>query len=246
MVTSSVHSYSTTLKRGANTIAEVSSITGPKPSRNAIDVTHLNSPDTYKEFIAGMKDGGEVSIEANFYPGDTNGQIGLRDDFEAGTIQDFTVTFPTSTGTTWTFKGLVTEFGTDAPLDDKLPFSATIKITAKPAMGVTASANITAFVMTEPVGGAVAGVPTPFAAATYEYSYVVLTASTYVTINVTQATATLITVYNDVNGVTQTLLTTVESGQLVLGAADTISRLVVTVKDALKSPTVYTFHVVRP
>ena len=246
MVTQAIHSWSTTLKRGANTIAEVTSITGPEKTLNAVDVTHLTSPNTYKEFIGGLRDGGEVTIEGNFYPGDTNGQIGLSSDLDAATVQDFTITFPVATGTTWTFKGLVTKFGTGAPLDDKLPFSVSIKITAKPTLGVTASANITAFVMTEPVGGAVTGVPTPFAAATYEYSYLVLTASTYVTINVTQATATLITVYNSVNGVTQTLLTTVESGQLVLGVADTISQLIVTVKDANKAPTVYTFHVVRP
>jgi len=63
---------------------------------------------------------------------------------------------------------------------------------------------------------------------------------------VTQATAVLITVHNDVNDITSTLLTTIESGQLALGAADTISRLLITVQDAAKAPQTYLIHVVRP
>ena len=62
----------TKLKIGANSIAELTSIGGLSLSADTIDVTTLDS-DGYREFIQGMKDGGEVSISGYFNPADTNG-----------------------------------------------------------------------------------------------------------------------------------------------------------------------------
>ncbi len=246
-VTAAVSAYSTYLERGANTIAEVRSIVGPKVTLATVDASNLLSPNTFMEFIGGMLDGGEVTIEGSFYPGDTNGQIGLRDDQLARTIQDFTITFPTSTGTVWTFKGLVTSFETGAILDDRLTFACTIKVTAKPALGVTASADMTVWAGIEENGlAALTIVPTPFAAATYEYSCdPINTASTWAKMTCTHGTA-VITVFNSFNDSTVTLLTTVQSEPMLLGAADSLTTLTVTVKDALKAPVSYIFRIVRP
>ena len=250
MVTQAIHSWNTVLGRatpGYVAIAEITNITGPEKTLNAVDVTHLTSPNTYKEFIGGLRDGGEVGVEGNFFPGDTAGQIGISGDLDGATVQDFRITFPD--GTTWTFKALVTKFGTGAPLDDKLPFSATMKITAKPVLGVTATADATVFVLTQSFGpGAVTGVPTPFAGATYTYSYVVNTAATWVTINITQGIATsVITVHNSVTGITQTLQSTVESGNLALHLlADTLSVLTIMCRDLGAVAKYYTIHIVRP
>ncbi len=52
-------------------LAFVTSITAPNLSRDSIDVSHMQSPDEWREFIAGMKDAGEVSLELNFKAGGT-------------------------------------------------------------------------------------------------------------------------------------------------------------------------------
>ena len=49
-------------------IAEVVDITGPDQSRDTIDVTHMQSPNGYQEFIPSFKDGGNVTLTLNFLP----------------------------------------------------------------------------------------------------------------------------------------------------------------------------------
>jgi len=95
------------------------------------------------------------------------------------------------------------------------------------------------------VGAALVTVPTPYAAETYVYSATVNTASTWVKMTCTQATA-VITAYNSFNGTTVTLTTTVQSEPMLLGLASTLTTLTVTVKDPLKAPKSYIFRIVRP
>jgi hypothetical protein len=52
----------TVFKRGAVAIAEITSISGPNLTRGTIDVTNLDSTNGYREFIAGFRDGGEVTL----------------------------------------------------------------------------------------------------------------------------------------------------------------------------------------
>lgn len=249
MVTQAVHSQTAVLERtGAfNKIAEVKSITGPELSLNAVDVTHQNSPNAFKEFIGGLRDGGEITIEGNFYPGDTNGQKGLYDDLVAATVQDFRITFPAATGTVWTFKGLVTKFGTGAPLDDALSFSVSIKITAMPTLGITASSNMTAWAGIEETGpAALTHIPTPFAAGTYEYSCdPINTASTWIKMTCTHATA-VIKVHNSFNDTWVTLTTAVQSEPMALGLADTITDFIIEIKETDKAPVYYYIRIMRP
>ncbi len=246
MVTSAVESYLTILARTGNDIAEVNAIDGPEKSLSPIDVTHLESPDRYREFIGGLRDGGEITIEGNFYPGDTLGQVGLSDDLDAATVQDFTITFPASTGTVWTFKGLVTKFKTGAALDDRLTFSVSIKVTAKPALGITVTGNMTAWAgIEENAGAALVPVPNPFVAGTYLYNCVVNTVSTWIKMTCTHATA-VISIHNGFNDTDQIVLTTVQSSQLPLDAADTITDFTITLTDANKAPVQYVFRIVRP
>ncbi|MCK5643553.1 MAG: hypothetical protein KAJ19_22320 [Gammaproteobacteria bacterium] len=246
MVTSAVASWSSILARTGNDIAEIRSIDGPEMSLNAVDVSHLTSPNRFKEFIGGMRDGGEVTIEGNFYPGDNLGQIGLRDDLLAATIQDFTITFPVVTGTVWTFKGLVTRFKTGSVLDDKLAFSCSIKVTARPALGVTITTDMTAWAGIEENGlAALVPVPNPYAAATYLYNCVVNTLSTYVAMTCTHATAVIV-IHNSFNDTEQIVLTGVQSSQLPLGLADTITDFTITLTMANRAPIRYVIRIVRP
>lgn len=112
------------------TVGEVTSITPPGMSRDAIDATHEESPDAWREFIGGLKDGGEVSLELNFVPGSAT-TILLMAEIEAapGNKQ---IVFPA--GEVFSFRALCTNFEPEAPLDDKMVASATYKVSGKPTL----------------------------------------------------------------------------------------------------------------
>jgi len=117
------------------TVAGLTSIGGLDLSADTIDVTTLESEDGYREFIAGFKDSGEVSLEGYLELETGKGQKELYDLFESGEEEQFTILFPNNIGS-WQFKGVVTGFSTSADLEDPLSFSATIKVSGKPTLTV--------------------------------------------------------------------------------------------------------------
>lgn len=132
--------FGVVLSRDSNDIAEITNLDGVEVTRNMIDVTSHSSADEFKEYIPGLKDSSEITIEGNFIASDTNGQLGLEDDLDNGTLQSFVITFPTSIGATWTFSAYVTAFKVGGfPLDGQVPFSAKLKIAGKPVLAVTGS-----------------------------------------------------------------------------------------------------------
>lgn len=71
MTTTATHAHGTQLQMSDGdtppvftTIAQITNISGPNISVDTVDVTSMDSVGGWKEFIAGMIDGGEVSIEA--------------------------------------------------------------------------------------------------------------------------------------------------------------------------------------
>jgi len=236
--------FGTVLSRAGNPIAELTSITGPTESADALDVTSHDSAGGFREFVAGLKDAGELSMEGNFAPGDATGQIAMHADLASGTVREYIMTLPAAMAATLTIDGVVTALSTGAPHDDKVPFSATVKLTGVPVLGITASNNITVLVGIEENGGAVLDFVPNFAAATYEYSLDgINTLSSYI-----QVTATFAAGVGTVTclGVEQNILTTVQSGQIVIGAADSVTDVVIEIKETNKVAATYTLHVARP
>lgn len=117
-------------------IAEVTNISGPGMSLDTVEVTAHDSTDYTREFIAGLKDYGEVSIEGNFLPAGGTHDIstGMLKKYEDRTITNFQLVMVDAAPTTWTFAALVTSFEPSYPYDDKAGFSATFKITSKPTL----------------------------------------------------------------------------------------------------------------
>jgi predicted secreted protein len=126
MATAAIAGVGTIFKRASSAIAEVNSIAGPTFSRNTIDATSLDSAGGYKEFIAGMRDAGEVTLNMNFA---FAGWAAMKADFESNATKEYSIVLPDTTATTLTFDGLVTAmpFGTITP-DDKISVDVTIKI----------------------------------------------------------------------------------------------------------------------
>lgn len=120
----------TTLTVDSTAVAGLTSIGGLELSADTIDVTTLDSEGGYREFIAGFKDAGEVSLEGYLNSVTGKGQKELYDLFESGDEGAFEIDFPE--GSSWSFSGVVTGFGTSADLEDPLGFSCTIKVSGKP------------------------------------------------------------------------------------------------------------------
>ena len=142
MTTSAKSAFGTTLKKGAVAIAELTSISGPTIMADTLDATSHDSADGYREFVQGLRDAGEITIEGNFIPGNA-GQVALTTDLNDGSLDSYTITFPAAMATTWTFSAIVTAFETSAPHDERATFSATLKISGKATLNVTASAGLT-------------------------------------------------------------------------------------------------------
>lgn len=131
----------TTISKGTTPtlIGGLTSIGGIEITSDTMDVTTLDSTGGYREFIGTFKDGGEVPIEG-YFDHTAAGQIAMQDSMDAGTAEDYTITFPTTPVTTWKFKGVVTSFKVgDAELDGAIAFGSTIKISGKPVLAVAAA-----------------------------------------------------------------------------------------------------------
>lgn len=239
MPSAAIAGLGTTLARAGTTIAELTKIGGLDLKRDTIDVTNHQSPNQYREYIAGLKDGGEMAIEGNLIVGDTDGQLGLLADLENGTLQNFVVTFPATITATFTFTALVTAFKTgDADIEGKVTFSATLKISGKPTLAVAASNNLTGLTVS---GAGTVFVPT-FAAGVYDYVVNIATGVATVTITPTAAAGTITIA---ANGASQVVSSGQASSAITLGAAGSIVIATVEVKETGKTAKTYTLRLTR-
>ncbi len=129
---SGLSAFGTTLTIATVPVANLTGIGGPNISADTIDVSVHGSANRYREFVGGMIDGGEVSLEGNLTTA-AAGNI-IMTALEAGTAQACVITIPGAPAKTWTFQGIVTAFSTDTPYADKQSFSASIKVTGRPVL----------------------------------------------------------------------------------------------------------------
>jgi predicted secreted protein len=118
------------------TIAEVKSITGPGLTSDSLDVTTHDTSDGYREFIQGLKDGGTLDFDINFVPtlAEHDASTGLLSMYDDGDRHNFQMVFPDDSETTWTIPGFVQNFSINAPVDDVLSASVSIKVSGKPTL----------------------------------------------------------------------------------------------------------------
>lgn len=109
-------------------IGEITNIGGPSMSRGTIDVTSFDSTGGYREFIAGLRDAGEVTLSMNFT---ASGYSDMKDDFESDDARNYQIVLPDTATTTLQFAGLVTQLPLDIPLDDKVSCDVTIKVSGR-------------------------------------------------------------------------------------------------------------------
>lgn len=117
-------------------VANVTNISGPSIEREEIDVTTHDSAGGWMEFIGGLKNGGEVSVDVNYRPADHDHLVA---DFEDAEPRTYRIVFPDAEATVWEFNAIMTGFEAEFPYDGKMEASLTFKVTGKPDL--TASAD---------------------------------------------------------------------------------------------------------
>jgi len=110
----------------------LTNVSGPTIAVDPIDVTSHDSADKFREFVAGLKDGGEISVEGNLISAAQGNYILAN--ITSGETVAIVIAFGTADPAAFTCQGFATAFEPGAPHDDKLSFSATFKITGKPTL----------------------------------------------------------------------------------------------------------------
>ncbi len=123
----------TRLTIGGKTVGSLKSIGGLSLSADTIDVTTIDNENGYKEFLGGLKDGGEVPV-SGFFDYSDEGQKAVYAAFESGEVQECAIVFPEKLGCQWSFSGVVTALETGAELEDAVTFDATVKVSGKPKL----------------------------------------------------------------------------------------------------------------
>jgi len=117
-------------------IAELIGLAGPTLSRETVDVTHTESTNKYREFIAGLLDAGEVTVDVAWLPDHAtqNEATGILKDLHDGTLRNFQIIWPTAAPVTWTIACLVTGVDPTAPIEDRMTASISLKVSGDPTL----------------------------------------------------------------------------------------------------------------
>lgn len=129
--------FGTLLKLGGTTIAGVRDISGPGLTLETPDVTNHSSTGGWREFVGGLKDGGEVTFDIVFDPvaaTHRNVSGGLLYLLTTRASGSFSMTFPDAAATVWSFTAFVTNYEPSGPVADELSASVTVKITGAPTL----------------------------------------------------------------------------------------------------------------
>jgi len=121
-------------------VAELTGLSGPEISVDAVEVTHTSSPSAARQYIAGLLDAGEVGLEVNWLPADitqNDSATGLLGDIVARTLRNFQIVWPDTAGTTWQVSAVPTNLSPDAgDLGGKMTAGCTLKVSGLPDFSV--------------------------------------------------------------------------------------------------------------
>lgn len=121
-----IKSFGVAVSVATNDIGELTDVSIPEIDVNFVDITTHDSTGGFREFVGGLKDGGTLTLTGAYDISDT-GQTYLRTPAnQGGSAVAVVVTF--SDDSTASFDAVVGGYGTSNPLDDKVEFTASLKI----------------------------------------------------------------------------------------------------------------------
>ncbi len=110
-------------------VGELYDIEPPGITRDPVEKTHMLSPERWREFIGGMKDGGELSFNMVFDP-DAPETTAMELDLNTNIAGFYKIIYPDSDE--WAFSALLTNFQATVPVEDKMMAEVTFKLSGKP------------------------------------------------------------------------------------------------------------------
>jgi len=139
-MTTAVHGHGATLVKCATTnfttvttIGQIVSINGPNRSRDTIDISNMGSTAKWKEYLNGMMDAGEMSIDV-VYDGTTYSTSLAQEITNPTAYWKITCNDGTNAASSSSIysAGFVTSLGHSVSYDDAVKQSISIKLTGEP------------------------------------------------------------------------------------------------------------------
>lgn len=119
-------SYGSTATGSWTTIGMVEDIKVPEPEVDDVELTNQDSPNSYKEYIPGLIEGGQGEFDLIYNKTQQSTLYGI-----VGTLQYFKIGLPDSSTMIW--HGYLKKLGLEAPVGDKIASNGNIiKVTSKP------------------------------------------------------------------------------------------------------------------
>ena len=95
-----------------------------------IDVTNMDTSNNFMEYIAGMREGGELPITCNYVRTDSSGQMYAITNCQNGTRDTYTIAF--GGGSSWAAYMYPKSYKIRAPVKDVVKISFVFKILKQP------------------------------------------------------------------------------------------------------------------
>ena len=113
-------------------LSEILSVALPNSQVEDVEATHMGS--TRREFIAGLIDDGEGSVEMNYVPGSAT-DILIRAAVADGTTRDYKAVLQVADGSTWEITGdcIVKGYERSVPIDGRMTATMTLRFTGASA-----------------------------------------------------------------------------------------------------------------
>jgi Lambda phage tail tube protein, TTP len=109
------------------TVAEVLKIGRSGSKADLADVTNMDSPSSFREFLPTLLDSGEISFECNLIPASSI-QATVLSDFTGQVLSYWKIELPATAGH-WAFQAYVTSDDLDFPIDKQVTKTVKLKIT---------------------------------------------------------------------------------------------------------------------
>lgn len=109
-------------------LAEVTSVGLPNEQAGEVDVTNYDSPGRTREFIPGLNDAGEITMEMNWVPGSATDDLIVTAKAD-GKVRTFRVVTPEDDDQQmYTFPGFIRGYERTTPIDSQLTATVTIRV----------------------------------------------------------------------------------------------------------------------
>lgn len=109
-------------------LANVTSVSLPNEQVAEVEVTHYESPGRTREFIPGLNDAGEITVEMNFLPGSATDTMLVAAKADGGIRTMRMVTPEDDDQQMYTFPGFVKGYERGVPIDDRMTATVTIRV----------------------------------------------------------------------------------------------------------------------